>query len=344
MRFTHQNLIIILCFLYSLSALSQQPEYYANGQIKAEGKFKKGQKTGDWMYYSEDGKVTLKETYNRKAPNMKTAIFFHSNGKTKATGTFINNLKYEDWVWYREDGSMEISGKYMKNEPFGPLTYYDVKGNIDKKGSYRNNMRNGPWEYYHANGKISSKGNFKDDKEVYEWEYFDENGVLVNVIMYDEYANIQFYNPEKDKQGYATNQGKQPYKETYRNNNTKVEGQKNRGFNEGDWKWYYEDGTLKEEGSFKDHKQTGVWKTYYPNGNLHSQQTKNINFSSSIDLVIYYPDGNIKFKKTEDGKFTEFYRTGEIYSVETKVLGVSVDKDYFSKDGQFIKKEPYKFK
>lgn len=74
--------------------------------------------------------MSLKESYDRKAPNMKTVEYFHPNGKTRVTGTFINNLKYNNWNWYREDGTKEQNSHYMNDKPQGPTSYYNKEGII----------------------------------------------------------------------------------------------------------------------------------------------------------------------------------------------------------------------
>lgn len=113
-------------------------------------------------------------------------------------------------------------------------------------------------------------------------------------------------------------------------------GQKYRGFNDGDWKWYYESGNLKEEGSFKDTKQHGIWKTYYPNNQLRSIDTISSILKKS---VAYHPNGNIKQKKIRSDKYGTYYKTGELYMEETMVLGVSLGKKYYNKSGKLIREE-----
>lgn len=211
MKTTHHYLITILVMFLSALAFAQQPEYYANGQIKAEGKYKNNQKTGDWTYFYENGTVSLKESYNRKAPNMKTVEYFHPNGKTRVTGTFINNLKYETWTWYREDGTKEQFAIYMKDEPLGPTTYFTKEGNLDKKGAFYNGVMDGAWEHYHANGKVSSKGIYKKGVAIGEWDKFDKTGICIYTTIYkDEFDDIIFFDPKTNIRAYATNEGKVP--------------------------------------------------------------------------------------------------------------------------------------
>jgi antitoxin component YwqK of YwqJK toxin-antitoxin module len=72
----HQHLIMkrfwllltLLLLVLSYPLFSQQPdgkfvEHYASGKIKTKGFYHYGQKQKLWMYYSEDGKLTLKEKW-----------------------------------------------------------------------------------------------------------------------------------------------------------------------------------------------------------------------------------------------------------------------------------------
>lgn len=332
-----RHILTALLIVCQLVALAQKPEFYANGQVKAEGKYKNDQKTGDWTYYREDGTISLKETYNRKAPNMKTVEFFHPNGKTSATGTYINNLKYETWTWYREDGTIDQIGTYMKDKPFGRFSYYDKKGVLKEKGEIIDGLKHGEWEYYYVNGKLLKKGVYKKGKAIGEWEEFDFNGVYENTTVYpDEFDEIQFYNPTKGNPLYATSEGNVPYTKNYPNGKPEVVGQKYRGFNDGNWTWYYDNGQLKETGSFKDAAPTGVWKTYYPTGALRSEG-KLFKTGYSSDLVIYHPNGKVRFKKIENTKYEHYYKTGELYMIEHRMLGLTTNRAYYNKSGKLMK-------
>ena len=335
-----QRYYTIFALLFcNLLAFAQQPERYANGQIKAEGKYKNNQKTGDWVYYREDGSTSLKESYNRKAPNMKTVEYFHTNGKTSATGTFINNQKYEVWTWYREDGTKDQMGTYMKDKPFGAFSYYDNKGVLKEKGEMIDGLKHGVWEYYYTNGNLLKKGTYYRGKAMGEWESYDFNGNYENTTIYpDEFDDITFYNPKSVYRAYASNDGKVPYVKNYPNGKPEVVGQQYRGFNDGDWKWYYDNGQLKEEGSFKDGKPTGIWKTYYPTGALRSEGSMTT-LGLGTDAIIYHPNGTVKFKKVDKTKYEHYYKTGELYIEEWIILGVTTGKNYYNKSGKLIKFE-----
>jgi uncharacterized protein len=344
MRFIPFSFIVMLCFLNSFLVSAQQPEYYANGQIKAEGKYKKNEKTGDWTYYYEDGTISIKESYDRRYPNIKMATYFYANGKTKATGKLINNTKYEDWIWYREDGTLEFKGNYTNDRLNGALTYYNKNGIIEKKGGFKDKLMHGDWEFYYFDGILMKKGSYKEGKEIGEWENYDRTGTYESTTVYPyEYDDIQFYDSQKTSYSLPKSYTKQPFKKTYSNGNTEVEGQVNNGYKVEAWKWYYENGTLKEEGSFGDYNSpTGIWKTYYPNGVLRSEEKRDK--GHSFNLVMFHPSGKPKHKNTESTKYTTYYETGEVYSIETKILGVTTGKDYYNKNGKYIKSDPYKFK
>lgn len=270
---------------------------------------------------------------------MKTVEYFHPNGKTSVTGTYINNLKYEIWTWYQEDGTIIESGTYMKDKAFGPYTYYDKKGVLHSKGEIIDGLKHGTWEYYYTNGNLLKKGDYNKGKAIGEWEAYDFNGVYENTYVYpDEFDTITFYDPKKEPYKPTTSKGTEPYTKNYPNEKPEVIGNTYNGQNDGNWTWYYDTGQLKETGSFKNAAPTGIWKTYYPTGVLRSEGTLYKNGYNS-DLVMYHPNGKVKFKKGENSKYEHYFKTGELYMIEYKALGVSLGKDYYNKSGKLMKSE-----
>jgi|SRR5690554_6417296 len=151
--------------------------YYLNGNIKSEGGYTDGKRTGKWAYY-------------------------FSNGKKEQIGFYDKNGKYTgEWNWYFENGNLLRSENYRNGLRDGVLEEYEADGKLITKGEYYNNLKEGAWfyelndhsekgnyqygerhdnwEYFHKNGKLSFEGKFMDGVPDGKHRYYNENGVLI---------------------------------------------------------------------------------------------------------------------------------------------------------------------
>ena len=76
--------------VWFLTANGVRSVWYADGQLKARGPYKDGQRQGNWTYY-------------------------HSNGKKQAEGIYEDGRMHGNWTMYHSNGNKEAEGPYEKN-------------------------------------------------------------------------------------------------------------------------------------------------------------------------------------------------------------------------------------
>ena len=62
-------------------------DHYANGQVKEEGAYRDGEKTGKWTYYWQNGKKKTEAYYSKGKP-AGTWVYLDDKGKVIGKGTY----------------------------------------------------------------------------------------------------------------------------------------------------------------------------------------------------------------------------------------------------------------
>ena len=71
-------------------------EFFAGGELSAEGHFRNGKRHGKWKYY-------------------------YRNGRLKAVGKYVDGEFDGDWEWFRENGQSLQAGAFKKCPTSWPL-------------------------------------------------------------------------------------------------------------------------------------------------------------------------------------------------------------------------------
>ena len=80
--------------------------HYPNGQKKMEGQYDaKGERTGDWFFWYEDGLKMLEAGYREGKQHGKSISYF-PNGFKRFEGQYKMDEKSGVWYFYNEDGSV----------------------------------------------------------------------------------------------------------------------------------------------------------------------------------------------------------------------------------------------
>ncbi len=285
-------------------------EFYEDGKLKQESRYKNGLLNGYLKEYDKNGTLTNAILYIDGVPQSFTE---------ELATLDIRKEYYEDGT-IRKEGIYDITGKEN-----GLFKYFNKKGEIEKTEIYYHGVllstgltdeegkRQGYWEeyYFEPEGQLKSKGKYKDGNKIDEWEYFFTNNQLKQKGKYlkDEkptglwkwyYDDGSLLREENFRKGLEdgflheyTKEGK-----------VITEGEFIDGLKEGEW--FYEVGDHKEIGNYKDDLKTGVWKYYYViNGKL--------NF-----------EGN--FREGEpDGKHKFYYENGKLMREEIYNVGIKSD-------------------
>jgi len=268
-------------------------EYYDNGKVKMEGKYKKDKKEGIFREYTVDGKLKNTDKYkngiivvdSEVSVEIKIEKDYYSDAKVKSELTLINGIPNGIYREYSQEGDILLAKMYSEGKVIGEGIidkkgkkqgdwkefYFDSK-QVKMDGIYVEGKKEGEWKFYYQSGKIEQKGNYKNGKPEGVWKWYYESG---NLLREEEFRNGK-------EEGYI--------KEYSDSVDVILNGSYIDGKKEGEW--IYEVGDHREEGSYIDDKRQGEWIYYYDN----EQQS----------FIGEYIDGS------ENGKHSYYYKNGKL--------------------------------
>ena len=195
---------------------------YSNGEflIKGKGKFKSGEKEGEWVFLDQDGRFSSRGEFNNGLKEGEW-VENHIGYRAWSNGSYKNGKREGEWITHRESGPLAEG----RAEVLAPV----------EKGSYKNGKKDGEWVYFWTRGMVGSIGSYKNGKEEGEWISYDNTGLL--------YWKGSYKNGTKEGEwNYYHDGGQFEAKGIYKN-----------GKREGKWVEYENDGNVNELG-------TGIFK------------------------------------------------------------------------------------
>lgn len=121
-----------------------------DGKVLAKGKYRSGNKTGEWKYYYE-------------------------NGNLKSKGKYINSQKTGKWEEFYSNGNIEWNGWYKNNLRDKTWSYYNKEGEFVFKQHHKKGLRKGKPEYCEKYKHL-----YKGDGKLKALNYYCENNVGSN--------------------------------------------------------------------------------------------------------------------------------------------------------------------
>ena len=102
-----------------------------NGEVSGvvEGKFKKGKKEGEWIFYYKTGQLQFKKN-------------------------FKNGLLDGPYEFYYENGQLDLKGSFKDGKREGLWESYYGNRQLGFRGNYKNSIRVGFWEYFGEDGSV----------------------------------------------------------------------------------------------------------------------------------------------------------------------------------------------
>lgn len=79
--------------------------WYKNGKLRRKGSYCKGQISGKWEFFNEQGKKTVEAHYKQNNLN-GSYISLHRNGNIKEKGRYEKNRKAGQWDYFAENGQL----------------------------------------------------------------------------------------------------------------------------------------------------------------------------------------------------------------------------------------------
>ena len=313
-------------------------EYYSNGRLKTEMRYKDDYLNGYVKKYNSKGKLEEAELYlggEKQSDEENNADFeivytYYDDGSIKSATTY-NLAGKKDGVsqFYERDGLVIRSEVYEDD-------YLIAKGLINNAG-----VKNGFWEDYYLNGNIKSKGEYKSGNKYGKWEYF-------------------FISGQKEQEGYFDKAGRYTSKWTwyYENGNILRTEEFLKGLEDGMLVEYDIESNVITEGELLEGEKEGEW---YYSLNDHTEVGKYLYGERNGYWIHTYPNGKTSFEGSYEsgrpqGRHKYYNEKGVLIKEENYSYGVQDGKwkwfddngvEYMTilyKDGQEKKVNGTKFK
>lgn len=243
-------------------------EFYANGKLKSESRYKNGELNGYVKNYTPDGKLEeaelflddVKQSEEENQADFEIRYTYYDDGNIKSATTY-NLAGMKDGVaqFFQRSGAVDSSKVYENG-------FLIAKGIINRKG-----VKVGSWETYFLDGKLKSKGDYKSGKKYGKWIYYFNSGQKEQEGFYDNsglftgewrwyYENGNLLRTEEflrgEEDGMLT--------EYDINSQIITEGEYLEGEKEGEW--YYSLNDHSENGKYLYGERNGYWEFKHPNG------------------------------------------------------------------------------
>jgi uncharacterized protein len=152
--------------------------YYEDGNIRSEGSFNQGVRSGDYIGYHRNGKKSEEGSYG----GGKYTLFnsWDENGKglvVEGNGESIDKFS---------NGQIKWNGFWEEGVRVGEWKWWHSNGQIRERVEYVNGMMEGDFIRWYASGKIYSKGKFSNGKKEGEWIWFREDGTALPSIYFEK--------------------------------------------------------------------------------------------------------------------------------------------------------------
>ena len=157
-------------------------EYFQSGDLKAEGKYTNGIKTGKWTYYHKSGNVEQTGIYDKSGRPKGDWVWYYPSGNILREEAYLDGLLDGLMIEYREDGNIIAEGEFIEGEEEGPWIY--EYGDHREEGGYSYGMRNGVWKYFSGDGSLLFEGEFIEDNPNGKHVYYWDNGKAKDEIEY----------------------------------------------------------------------------------------------------------------------------------------------------------------
>jgi antitoxin component YwqK of YwqJK toxin-antitoxin module len=161
--YTYQKGIVIAEGIVDDEGVRDGPwkEFYADGQLRAEGLYRNGNRIGKWRFYHPNGNLEQEGSYNNQGNTDGLWKWYYEDGLVLREENFLNGNSEGIFTEYDENGSVIIQGEYVEGLEEGFWKYQE--GDHREEGIYRSGMRNGEWKYYFDDETTAFQGSFIDD-------------------------------------------------------------------------------------------------------------------------------------------------------------------------------------
>lgn len=342
-------------------------EFYEDGKLKEEKRFKDGVLDGYIKTYDAKGNLNNTQKFNngkevKNAPELaKLDVYkdYFDDGTLKYEGGYINGMPVGIHYIYKQkymcdslpvarDDTSDVMIKILvcKNRPVpdSAIIYNEgIKTEYGAVDSIRNKI--GIWSEYHITGEFKGKGLYANDKRINEWTFYYPNGKIEQKGRYDKKGRAQgewkwFYENGSllREEFYLDNLRNGIMTEFTEDGKIITKGEYIDDLQEG--LWYYETTEYKEIGKYVNDKPDSLWKRFYMPKEKLRFEGKFLNGDEEGQHTWYYENGRKMAQGTYSGGMKQrdwkFYDEAgfnylTIYyenDIEIKFQGVKVQPTY----------------
>ncbi len=228
-------------------------ERTANGFLSVRGAFDKGKKDGTWEFYSYEGNLEKRVTYQSDSLNGEYLVM-NTTTDTLTFGNYQLGQKQGFWKWFTQDGNLDMHGYFKEGKQDSTWHYYFSNGQLSYEAHYNTDLRTGNWIYFYPNGALYRTGSYENDLRKGHWQTWYEDSTLLMSGTYE------LGKEEGEWFNYWEN-GRLKDKTTFEN-----------GLLDGEWKSFSPEGVLLISGTYKKGNKVSEWLSYYNNGRLKEKQ------------------------------------------------------------------------
>ena len=149
--------------------------YYNDGSLMYKGYFDEGKPSGVFKRYNPDGNLIAKMHHH---PNYTYTELYHENGKIQAKGKYQNQQKDSLWLFFTENGHKinEVFFKYDKKHGLEKKFYRS--GQCSEMIHWKNGKKDSTYKQYYPSGALKMKATYDEGKMQGVTAYYHENGEL----------------------------------------------------------------------------------------------------------------------------------------------------------------------
>lgn len=146
--------------------------YYADSTMESNGRFQGGRKIGQWLYYHDNGTLSMKEEYSIEGDELIETIRFDEYGVIHNIREYTNGRLIRELMTAQDTslGSKEV--------------WYYPNGNKKMEGYKRGNHYVGRWDFWYSSGSKYAEGEFVENPRSYNgyvWQsYYPIEGLPIN--------------------------------------------------------------------------------------------------------------------------------------------------------------------